>query len=46
MEATAKWRLVEREGGLFVEDEGGVVIADAELEVVEHFSNYAIAVRE
>ena len=28
MEATARWRLVEREGGLFVEDEGGVVIAE------------------
>ena len=28
MEATARWRIVEREGGLFVEDEGGVVIAE------------------
>jgi len=28
MEATARWRITEREGGLFVEDEGGVVIAE------------------
>ncbi len=28
MEATARWRIVEREGGLFVEDEGGAVIAE------------------
>ena len=28
MEATARWRVTEREGGLFVEDEGGVVIAE------------------
>ena len=28
METTARWQVTEREGGLFVEDEGGDVIAE------------------